>query len=173
MTAGYGACAASILVGRTACAIRPGRALRPATAGLSGFALLALEVIWFRFVIFFVASTSVAFAVMLAVVLAGIGLGALIASTIAARYPDLDIATPAVAAASTIALILSYSGFVPMPGKYDTTSILIDSLRLMLPVSVLSGVLFTVIGRAVAGEAKAGAARDAAASNCSLIIPEA
>ncbi|HEY8184318.1 MAG TPA: fused MFS/spermidine synthase, partial [Thermoanaerobaculia bacterium] len=121
-------------------------------AALSGFALLALEVIWFRFVIFFVASTSVAFAVMLAVVLAGIGIGALIASTIASRFPDLDIATPAIAAASAIALMLSYSGFVPLPGKYDTTSILIDALRLMLPVSVLSGVLFTVIGRAVERE---------------------
>jgi spermidine synthase len=121
-------------------------------AGLSGFALLALEVIWFRFVIFFVASTSVAFAVMLAVVLAGIGIGALIASTIASRFPDLDIGTPAIAAASAIALVLSYSGFVPLPGKYDTTSILVDALRLMLPVSVLSGVLFTVIGRAVERE---------------------
>jgi spermidine synthase len=121
-------------------------------AALSGFALLALEVIWFRFVIFFVASTSVAFAVMLAVVLAGIGIGALIASTIASRFPDFDVATPAIAAASAIALMLSYSGFVPLPGKYDTTSILIDALRLMLPVSFLSGVLFTVIGRAVERE---------------------
>lgn len=121
-------------------------------AGLSGFALLALEVIWFRFVIFFVASTSVAFAVMLAVVLAGIGIGALVASTISSRFPDFDIATPAIAAASAIALMLSYSGFVPLPGKYDTTSILVDALRLMLPVSVLSGVLFTVIGRAVERE---------------------
>ncbi len=121
-------------------------------AGLSGFALLALEVIWFRFVIFFVASTSVAFAVMLAVVLAGIGIGALIASVISTRFPDADFAAPAIAAASSVALVLCYSGFVPEPGKYDTLSILIDALRLMLPVSVLSGVLFTVIGRAVERE---------------------
>jgi predicted membrane-bound spermidine synthase len=121
-------------------------------AALSGFALLALEVIWFRFVIFFVASTSVAFAVMLAVVLAGIGIGALIASAIWTRFPNADLGTPAIAAASAVAVVLSYSGFVPLPGKYDTMSIFIDSLRLMLPVSVLSGVLFTVIGRAVERE---------------------
>jgi len=86
-------------------------------AALSGFALLALEVIWFRFVIFFVAST------MLAVVLAGIGIGALIASAIWTRFP-----------------MLSYSGFVAEPARYETTSVVIDSLRLMLPVSILSGV---------------------------------
>ncbi|PYQ49682.1 MAG: spermidine synthase [Acidobacteria bacterium] len=121
-------------------------------AGLSGFALLALEVIWFRFVIFFVASTSVAFAVMLAVVLAGIGIGALIASAIWTRFPNADRATPVVACASAVALVLSYSGFVAEPARYETTSVFIDSLRLMLPVSILSGVFFTVIGRAVERE---------------------
>jgi len=121
-------------------------------AGLSGFALLALEVIWFRFVIFFVASTSIAFAVMLAVVLAGIGIGALIASAIWTRFPAADRATPVVACASAVALVLSYSGFVAEPARYQTMSVLIDSLRLMLPVSVLSGIFFTVIGRAVERE---------------------
>src|SRR5579859_7185517 len=59
-------------------------------AAASGFALLALEVIWFRFVLFFVVSTSIAFAVMLAVVLAGISIGALVASAIWNRFPDAD-----------------------------------------------------------------------------------
>src|SRR5262249_28290389 len=116
-------------------------------AGLSGFALLALEVIWFRFVIFFVASTSVAFAVMLAVVLAGIGIGALIAAAIWTRFPNADRLVPIIACASAVAMVLSYSGFVPEPARYDRMSVVIDSLRLMLPVSILSGVFFTVIGR--------------------------
>ena len=60
---------------------------------------------------------------MLAVVLAGIGIGALIASAIWTRFP-----------------MLSYSGFVAEPARYETTSVVIDSLRLMLPVSILSGV---------------------------------
>ena len=72
---------------------------------------------------------------MLAVVLAGIGIGALIASAIWTRFP-----------------MLSYSGFVAEPARYETTSVVIDSLRLMPPVSILSGVFFTVIGRAVERE---------------------
>src|SRR5262249_40406961 len=40
-----------------------------------GLVLLALEVIWFRFLRLYVASSATAFSVMLAVVLAGIGLG--------------------------------------------------------------------------------------------------
>ncbi len=41
----------------------------------SGAILLALEVVWFRFLILFLNAHSLAFAVMLSVVLAGIGLG--------------------------------------------------------------------------------------------------
>src|SRR5207253_7978709 len=118
-------------------------------AACSGFALLALEVIWFRFVILFVMSTSVAFAVMLAVVLAGIGSGALIASAIWTRYPNADTLMPVVAAASAATLVLCYSGFGPLPNPYSVATVFADSVRLMLPVSILSGVLFTLIGRAV------------------------
>ena len=47
-------------------------------AAISGFALLALEVVWFRVMILFVVSTTLTFAAMLAVVLAGIGLARII-----------------------------------------------------------------------------------------------
>src|SRR5262245_15670870 len=47
---------------------------------LSGFSLLALEVVWFRFLLLFVKGHSNAFPVMLGVVLAGIALGGLGAS---------------------------------------------------------------------------------------------
>src|SRR5215813_5553734 len=43
----------------------------------AGLVLLALELIWFRFVRLYVVSSPTAFAVMLAVVLAGIGLGSI------------------------------------------------------------------------------------------------
>ena len=43
----------------------------------AGLIFLALEVIWFRFLRLYVASSPTAFAIMLAVVLAGIGVGAL------------------------------------------------------------------------------------------------
>ncbi|UCD25500.1 MAG: fused MFS/spermidine synthase, partial [Gemmatimonadota bacterium] len=48
-------------------------------AFLAGFALLALEVVWFRFLLLSVLGTSLSFAVMLSVVLAGISLGGLFA----------------------------------------------------------------------------------------------
>ena len=130
--------------------------VRPATArprypttpllasAFSGFALLALEVIWFRLTILFVVSTSLTFAVMLAVVLAGIGLGALLASALMSRYPDADAYAAGVAALSAATLVLCYGGFAP------SHNVVIDSVRLMLPVSILSGVLFTMIGRGVA-----------------------
>ena len=52
--------------------------------------------------------------------LATIGIGALVVAALSSRFPDVDVA--AVASASSIALILSYSGFVPLPGKYDTSA---------------------------------------------------
>src|SRR5438477_11613255 len=48
----------------------------------TGCILLALEVIWFRFLRLYVASSATAFAVMLAVVLAGIGLGSIASGAI-------------------------------------------------------------------------------------------
>lgn len=132
--------------GRIACPLR----WLLATAA-SGFALLALEVIWFRFVLFFVVSTSIAFAVMLAVVLAGISIGALVASAIWNRFPDADAYIPIFAAASAVTLVISYAGFTPFAGRH-LAAIFIDAVKLMLPVSIISGVLFTIIGRAVERE---------------------
>jgi predicted membrane-bound spermidine synthase len=129
---------------------RPWRLL--AAAFLCGFCVLALEVIWFRFVILYLMSTSATFAVMLAVVLAGISLGAFAASVIFQRMPDADKYTPVVAAVSVIAVVLSYMGFVPDGRGHLLIAVVIDALRLMLPVSVLSGFLFTAIGRAVQRE---------------------
>jgi len=56
----------------------------------TGCILLALEVIWFRFLRLYVASSSTAFAVMLAVVLGGIGLGSVLASLVHRHSARLD-----------------------------------------------------------------------------------
>ena len=48
----------------------------------AGLVLLALELIWFRFLLLYVVSSPTAFAVMLAIVLAGIGLGSIAAGAI-------------------------------------------------------------------------------------------
>src|SRR5205823_13980279 len=51
----------------------------------AGCILLALEVVWFRFLRLYVASSPTAFAIMLAVVLAGIGFGAIVAGALPRR----------------------------------------------------------------------------------------
>src|SRR5213082_2153973 len=48
----------------------------------TGLIFLALEVIWFRFLRLYVASSPTAFAIMLAIMLAGIGVGGLIAGAV-------------------------------------------------------------------------------------------
>ncbi len=58
-------------------------------AGISGFASLALEVVWFRLMAIFVGSTSYTFTVVLAMVLAGIALGSAAAAPIL-RWRRLD-----------------------------------------------------------------------------------
>ena len=66
-----------------------GRTKRLLGAGfLAGGAFLALEVVWTRLLQLFVRSTSLAFAVMLAVILAGIGLGGVLAGWWLRREAD-------------------------------------------------------------------------------------
>src|SRR5204862_5501247 len=57
----------------------------------AGCVLLALEVIWFRFLRLYVASSATAFSVMLAIVLAGIGLGGVVSGALSKRIRDSAI----------------------------------------------------------------------------------
>ena len=75
------------------------------------------------------------------------------------RWPDADDFLPVAAAASCVALIVGYWGFAPtlitnpqLLLRNGTLAILFDSIRLMLPVSAMSGFLFTAIGRRVERE---------------------
>ena len=130
----------------------------------SGLALLGLEVIWFRFLLLFMPGTSIAFALMLSVVLAGIGLGGLAASAwLRANAHAWRWAAP-VAFAAGAAAIASYSGFrfsleplAPgeMPGILGTLRI---AIPLITPVSFLSGVFFTLAGAALRDEMPSAAA---------------
>src|SRR5437016_4792053 len=74
----------------------------------TGCILLALEVIWFRFLRLYVASSSTTFAVMLAVVLGGIGLGSVLASLIHQRSNRLDQSIPILLLLAAILVLLSY-----------------------------------------------------------------
>jgi spermidine synthase len=114
----------------------------------TGCILLCLEVVWFRFLRLYVPSSPTAFAIMLAVVLAGIGFGSLVAGAI----PPLKRVVPIVLLLAGIALLLSYLLFPEtlaqtLAGRFDIpwTTITLLSLALMLPVAVLSGVLFPSI----------------------------
>ena len=119
----------------------------------AGALLLCLEVVWFRFLRLYVASSSTAFAMMLAVVLAGIGSGGVVSGTILRRVARLREWLPHILMLAAIAALLSYL-FFPIPVlptgvlSYYLESwqkIALLSLALMFPVAFLSGMLFPSI----------------------------
>lgn len=133
---------------------RAGRWLIAASLALAGAAMLALEVVWFRFLQLFLFGTALTFAFMLAVVLVGIGLGGLAASLWLRRDPRAHRWLSAVGALAAWAVLLGYAAFSPRLGedaffisRPDATLLL--SLRLMLPASLASGAIFTLQGAAL------------------------
>jgi predicted membrane-bound spermidine synthase len=126
-------------------------------AALSGFCLLALEVVWFRILLLVVRGDSIAFAVMLAVVLAGISLGGLLA---AARLRASPAAHRFAAMLPLLAAVASVASYAALPWSIERFASVdypvarlhsIASLAavLMLPVSIVSGATFTAIGAAL------------------------
>jgi spermidine synthase len=135
---------------RTRAAAGRGRIL--VAAFLAGGILLALEVIWFRFLLLFQDGTTLIFAVMLAVVLGGIGVGGIAASQWS-RCGRLSAGVARVAAAgAAVGIVASYAAFdgvvkflAPIQTEFVLTAVLM-SLFLMGPAGLLSGVLFTALG---------------------------
>src|SRR4249920_1181839 len=74
----------------------------------TGLILLALEVVWFRFLRLYVVSLPAAFAVMLAVVLAGIGLGGIAAGAISRRSTGMNQLVSILLLLGAIAVLVSY-----------------------------------------------------------------
>src|SRR6266478_4009445 len=131
----------------------------------TGCILLALEVIWFRFLRLYVASSATAFAIMLAVVLAGIGLGGVVTGAIHrcpvagdARASHSEAASgrsgslPVLLLLAAITTLLSYL-FFPVELAHTRTDvfdvtwrqIVLLSIALMFPAAFLSGILFPSI----------------------------
>jgi spermidine synthase len=118
----------------------------------TGCILLALEMIWFRFLRLYVASSPTAFAIMLAVVLAGIGFGGVAAGGMYRHPRLLNHLLPLLLLLAAIATLLSYL-FFPRElvqtsnGVFDVNrrEIGLLSLALMFPVALLSGILFPSI----------------------------
>jgi len=135
----------------------PSRAARKllAAAFFSGGIVLALEVVWFRFLHLFIADTSLGFAFVLAVVLAGIGLGGALAGGWLRRVPGAFQHAAAIALLAGAVTAFAYRGFsgviAPYEGKLirEAVDILWLSAALMFPVSLLSGMLFTATGTAL------------------------
>lgn len=129
--------------------------LRLLTAGfLAGAVLLALEVVWFRFLQLFVLSTTRTFAFMLFMVLLGIGIGGVLSSVCLRFYPGAYRLYRHLVVAAALLVLWSYILFANVPAAnsggvlgqvWDTLEL---SAILMLPVSLASGILFTFLGRA-------------------------
>jgi spermidine synthase len=120
----------------------------------SGAILLALEVVWFRFLILFVNARSLAFSVMLSVVLAGIGIGGILASLWFRKQNRPQQNAAAIALLSGALSVLTYVvfGWLVTPFTLyhsEWTHMFYISIILMFPVSLLSGILFTFIGEGV------------------------
>jgi spermidine synthase len=122
----------------------------------TGLILLALELIWFRFLRLYVVSSPTAFAIMLAVVLAGIGLGSIAAGAVNHRSTRLHQLVPVLLLLAAVAVLLSYLFFpgeaVRTPaGAFSLASwwqVAILCVALMFPVSFLSGMVFpTIVAR--------------------------
>ncbi|MDH3747340.1 MAG: spermidine synthase [Gammaproteobacteria bacterium] len=125
-----------------------------AVAFLSGALMLALEVVWFRFLLLTRDGTSLIFAVMLAVVLAGIAVGGLAAARLFQRDDRAYRWLRHVTATSAALVVLTYWGydlFSVYRDLQDTTTLAFIGFAtfLMFPVAVLSGVAFTMVNRAV------------------------
>jgi predicted membrane-bound spermidine synthase len=140
-------------------AARPRRAITepPAngTAGLlaasflAGAVLLALEVVWFRFLSMFVVNSTLAVALMLAVVLAAIAIGGLAAGGLLRGGADRARYLPLTALAASVILIGSYGAFGLLGSETWTADwyrILWFTAIMTFPVSLASGVLFTLTG---------------------------
>lgn len=126
---------------------------------LCGGILLALEVVWFRYMVLFNFGNSRVFAIMLAIVLAGIAIGGLIASRLS-RSPRAGAALPWLSLASSLLTLLTYAipAWMTVREKggwgsdLEGWSTFTRALPVMLPVSILSGALFPLIGQALRRE---------------------
>ena len=118
-----------------------------AAAFLSGFCLLALEVVWCRLLLLVVMGDSAAFAIMLGIVLVGIALGGLMASVARPRR-DADRFAAAIAFTAALSCAVCYRA-LPLVSRRSKMELIQGGriarvgVPLMFPVS-LSGLFFTL-----------------------------
>ena len=145
---------------RSVSALGAGSAWLLGCAALGGAVLMALEVVWFRFVSMFVLNSTLAVSMMLAVVLSAIGLGGLAASRWVRRQPQAWVHLPAVAVQQACFLVASYYVFQFATGGSlvaEWSRVLWFTFVLSFVPAFLSGVLFTLLGEALGRREKTGA----------------
>jgi spermidine synthase len=112
---------------------------------LSGFVALALEIVWFRMLVQYLAATTYAFTTMLVTVLTGIAIGGAIATSLlraprerAAGLAIIQLATALAVLASAVFLGWSYAAGWRTAGEWQA------SAAAILPVSILMGLSFPI-----------------------------
>lgn len=129
-----------------------GNRLIPAVFAVSGFAALALEVVWFRVLVLIVAATTYAFTTMLAAVLMGIALGSA-AATPLLRKPwnwtrAFGAAQIATGAMTLVAMAVYLTGY---NRGWLVGSDLVASFVTILPPAFAMGLAFPIGVRAWTG----------------------
>lgn len=128
-----------------------GRFALLAASFLCGLSLLALEVIWFRFLIMFFTSTSWSFAIMLSVVLLGISAGGLLASLMFRLYSRVQETVMYFILANGVLIVILYANYSGILRAIEHLPLLakiaISSIFLMLPICLISGIIYTLIGK--------------------------
>lgn len=118
---------------------------------LSGATLLALEVVWFRVLLLFFNSHSWNFAIMLATVLAGISIGGLVASKWSKKNPEFHDHLFYMFLLNGLLVVLLYGNFIfvlKLLHAFRTDRLMpVASVYLVFPVSFVSGIIFTMLGR--------------------------
>jgi spermidine synthase len=129
-----------------------GDRLVPAVFAISGFSALALEVVWFRVLVLFVAATTYAFTTMLAGVLFGIAAGSALATPLLERrwnwsrvFGLVQIGTGVLTLGAMLTYLTAYkAGFIP-------ESEFLTSLMIVVPPALAMGFAFPIGVRAWTG----------------------
>ena len=110
---------------------------------VSGFASLALEIVWFRLMLQFVVATTEAFTAMLTTVLGGIALGGMIAAWLLRSRRDLSVALGIVQQVTGLAAVASMSFLLWSVGQGWKTMGLWNAVAIaILPPALCMGIGF-------------------------------
>jgi spermidine synthase len=128
---------------------------------LSGFAALALEIVWFRVLVYFVPATTYAFSTMLGAVLIGLTAGSFAATPLVARSDRLLWRLAWLQFGTALAVPLAAIGLATAYGAgWHTTADVHVSVLLAFPPAFLMGLSYPIGLQAWAGRGPGGVGLD-------------